>query len=76
MNDGKTLVTGGTGFVGRAVVEELLAAGRPVRVLVRNPAHPALAGLNQEIYLQDLIIPPTATGLPPYLTNWNSTLIL
>jgi dihydroflavonol-4-reductase len=44
-HSGKTLVTGGTGFVGRAVVEELLAAGREVRVLARNPDHPALAGL-------------------------------
>jgi uncharacterized protein YbjT (DUF2867 family) len=32
------LVTGATGTVGRLVVEELLAAGRPVRALTRNPA--------------------------------------
>lgn len=32
------LVTGGTGFVGREVVEELLRLGQPVRLLVRNPA--------------------------------------
>jgi dihydroflavonol-4-reductase len=51
---GKTLVTGGTGFVGRAVVEELLAAGRDVRVLARNPDHPALAGLAVEIAQGDL----------------------
>jgi len=57
MNDGKTLVTGGTGFVGRAVVEELLAAGRPVRVLVRNPAHAALAGLNVSTAVGDLTDP-------------------
>lgn len=31
------LVTGGTGFVGREVVRELLAMGCPVRLLVRNP---------------------------------------
>jgi dihydroflavonol-4-reductase len=54
MNDAKTLVTGGTGFVGRAVVEELLAAGRPVRVLVRNPVHAALAGLRVETTVGDL----------------------
>ncbi|RJX19327.1 MAG: complex I NDUFA9 subunit family protein [Ammonifex sp.] len=38
--EGKTktiLVTGGTGLVGRAVVDELLAAGSKVRCLVRNP---------------------------------------
>ena len=31
------LVTGGTGFVGREVVAELLALGQPVRLLVRRP---------------------------------------
>ena len=51
---GKTLVTGGTGFVGRAVVEELLAAGREVRVLARNPDHPALAGLAVDVAAGDL----------------------
>jgi dihydroflavonol-4-reductase len=54
MQSAKTLVTGGTGFVGRAVVEELLAAGREVRVLARNPDHPALAGLAVEVALGDL----------------------
>jgi dihydroflavonol-4-reductase len=53
-HDAKTLVTGGTGFVGRAVVEELLAAGRAVRVLARNPDHPALAGLAVEVAEGDL----------------------
>jgi nucleoside-diphosphate-sugar epimerase len=32
------LVTGGTGFLGRRLVERLLAQGRPVVVLGRNPA--------------------------------------
>ena len=32
------LVTGGTGFLGRHLVERLLAAGRPVTVLGRTPA--------------------------------------
>ncbi len=50
----KTLVTGGTGFVGRAVVVELLAAGREVRVLVRQRGHPALEGLPVEEVLGDL----------------------
>jgi nucleoside-diphosphate-sugar epimerase len=35
---GPVLVTGGTGFLGRRLVERLLAAGRPVTVLSRRPA--------------------------------------
>ncbi|MEW2619683.1 NAD(P)H-binding protein [Streptomyces sp. NPDC048106] len=35
-------VTGATGNVGRALVDRLLAAGRPVRALTRDPARAAL----------------------------------
>ena len=48
----KTLVTGGTGFIGRAVVEELLAAEREVRVLARHPE--ALGDLQVEVVRGDL----------------------
>jgi dihydroflavonol-4-reductase len=48
----RTLVTGGTGFIGRAVVVELLAAGREVRVLARDPER--LADLKVEAAKGDL----------------------
>jgi dihydroflavonol-4-reductase len=51
----KTLVTGGTGFIGRAVVVELLAAGREVRVLARHPE--ALADLKVEVAQGNLVDP-------------------
>jgi dihydroflavonol-4-reductase len=53
----KTLVTGATGFVGRAVVEALLARGREVRVLARRPQHKSLQGLDVEIVQGDLTEP-------------------
>ncbi len=37
-NFSPVLVTGGTGFLGRHLVERLLAAGRPVTILGRTPA--------------------------------------
>ena len=37
----KVLVTGGTGFVGQAIVHELRAQGRDVRALVREPGRAA-----------------------------------
>lgn len=37
----RVLVTGGTGFIGRASVAALLAAGHDVRVLARDPARAA-----------------------------------
>ncbi len=40
MPDGLTTVFGGTGFLGRAIVRELVEAGRPVRIAARRPHLP------------------------------------
>jgi dihydroflavonol-4-reductase len=62
----KTLVTGATGFVGRSVVEALLAQGREVRVLARRVGHRALRGLDVEVVRGDLTDPGSLT---PALQN-------
>ncbi len=56
-----TLVTGASGFVGNNLVRELLARGRTVRALVRNPS-PALAELGVEQVIGDTT---DAETLPP-----------
>jgi dihydroflavonol-4-reductase len=51
----KTLITGATGFVGSAVLRQLIHAGHDVRVLVRpNSDRRNLAGLPLEIFAGDL----------------------
>jgi len=55
---GPVLVTGGTGFVGRALVERLVAAGRPVAALARSEeAAGTLAALGATPRLGDLLDP-------------------
>jgi nucleoside-diphosphate-sugar epimerase len=51
-----TLVTGGNGFVGRYIVEQLLARGDRVRVVGRG-AYPELAALGAECIRADLSTP-------------------
>jgi dihydroflavonol-4-reductase len=54
------LVTGGSGFVGRGVVERLLAEGRRVRALARSDAAAAaLADAGAESVLGDVLDPPS-----------------
>ncbi|MCU0492217.1 MAG: NAD-dependent epimerase/dehydratase family protein [Chloroflexaceae bacterium] len=48
-----TLVTGGNGFIGRYIVEQLLARGDRVRVLGRND-YPELRALGAECFKLDL----------------------
>ena len=56
----KTLITGATGFVGSAVLQQLIAAGHSVRALVRpNSDRRNLAGLPVEIFIGDLTDPPS-----------------
>jgi dihydroflavonol-4-reductase len=51
-----TFVTGGTGFLGQAIVEELVAAGRPVRALARSDAAAdAMAALGAEPVRGDVL---------------------
>lgn len=56
------LVTGATGTVGSEVVEQLLAAGHPVRVLTRNPGKAAKYASKVEIAQGDLANPETLTA--------------
>jgi dihydroflavonol-4-reductase len=57
---GRAVVTGATGFLGKAIVQELVAAGRPVRALVRSDAAArAVVALGAEPVRGDLRNPPT-----------------
>ncbi len=49
----RALVTGGNGFVGRYIVEQLLARGDDVRVIGRN-RYPELEALGAACYRADL----------------------
>jgi dihydroflavonol-4-reductase len=57
---GRAVVTGATGFLGRAIVEHLVAAGRPVRAVVRSDAAAqAVSALGADPVRGDLRHPAT-----------------
>jgi dihydroflavonol-4-reductase len=56
MTAGRAFVTGGTGFLGRAIIERLLAAGTGVKALARSAASAGeLAGLGAEPLRGDVL---------------------
>lgn len=57
----KVVVTGGTGLLGRSVVEQLLAAGHHVRVLSRDPSRSHVRPGAAEVCRGDLRDPATLT---------------
>jgi nucleoside-diphosphate-sugar epimerase len=57
-----TLVTGGNGFVGRYIVEMLLARGERVRVVGRG-RYPELEAMGAQGFQVDLSTPESAVGL-------------
>ena len=51
------LVTGATGRVGRAVVDQLIDAGVPVRALTHRSEAAAMLPMNVEVVTGDLTVP-------------------
>ncbi|SHI63656.1 NAD dependent epimerase/dehydratase family protein [Hymenobacter daecheongensis DSM 21074] len=64
----RVLVTGANGFLGRHLVQQLLARGYPVRALVRphsptpNPPLPPLSSLPIEVWEGDITRPASVAG--------------
>jgi uncharacterized protein YbjT (DUF2867 family) len=56
---GVLLLTGATGLIGTALLRRLLAAGRPVRCLVRDPRRLGAERVRVQIALGDLSDPPS-----------------
>jgi len=63
-----TLVTGGNGFVGRAIVEMLLARGERVRVIGRH-RYPELEALGAQGFQVDLSVPDSPMSLSTALAG-------
>jgi uncharacterized protein YbjT (DUF2867 family) len=75
--DTPVLVTGATGRIGRAVVDELLGAGVPVRALTRTPATAALPA-EAEVVAGDFTEPdslaPALQGVRAVFLLWTAPL--
>lgn len=57
---GPVLITGGAGFVGRAILDRLVAVGRPVRALARSDASAReLAAVGAEVVRGDILDRPS-----------------
>lgn len=67
------LVTGATGRVGRAVIDELLDAGVPVRALIRRPEAAATLPAKADIFVGDLTVPES---LDPALKDVGAVLLV
>jgi len=66
---GPVLVTGGTGFVGRAILERLLGADEPVRALARSEVSArALGELGAEPVRGDVL---DLEALASVMRGWN-----
>ncbi|WP_229853357.1 SDR family oxidoreductase [Streptomyces violascens] len=70
------LVTGATGRIGRAVIDQLLDAGVPVRALTRRPEAAATLPANVEVFTGDLTAPdsldPALKGAGAVLLVWTA----
>ncbi|MCS0637045.1 NAD(P)H-binding protein [Streptomyces sp. LP05-1] len=70
------LVTGATGRVGRVVIDELLAAGVPVRALLRRPEAAATLPAEVEVFTGDLTVPesldPALRGAGAVFLVWTA----
>ncbi|MEI6414221.1 MAG: NAD-dependent epimerase/dehydratase family protein [Pseudomonadota bacterium] len=70
LRQGRVLVTGGTGFIGRRLVDTLVGQGVPVRILTRQPERARILWSDQvEIHSGDLTAPESLAGVCDGITT-------